>query len=109
MEKIFGSGVLFFCALVTGMEHKFKIGDLVRLSKQYLKGAPVRKTKCRYGIIVSYHKSNNEILYKTYWLPFNKYLIRRCVELELISRTPENEENKPIRWISPNCDWDKLI
>jgi len=91
------------------MEQKFKIGDLVRLSKQYLKGAPVRKTKCRYGIITSYHKSNNEILYKIYWLPFNKYLIRRTTELELISRSNASEESKPIRWIAPNCDWDNLI
>ena len=91
------------------MEHKFNIGDLVQLSKQYLKGAPVRKTKCRYGIIISYHKSDNEIMYKIYWLPYNKCLIRRTRELELISRSSVEEENKPIRWIAPNCDWDKLI
>ena len=91
------------------MEHKFNIGDLVRLSKQYLKGAPVRKTKCRYGIIISYHKSNNEIMYKTYWLPFNKSLIRRTADLELISRPNTNEENRPIHWTAPNCDWDNLI
>jgi len=64
----------------------FKIGDLVKLVGGYSKTKKHTSRQCKIGIIISFDKFDENILYKVFWWPHKGYFFFPNESLELISR-----------------------
>jgi|TARA_R100001126_G_C4766671_1_gene120383 hypothetical protein len=65
---------------------KFKIGDLVRPTKDHNQIKKHTARQCKIGIIVSWDKFQGSLLYKIHWWPFTNYFYFPDEALELVSR-----------------------
>ena len=64
----------------------FKIGDLVKPTKSYISTKKHTGRQCKIGIIISYDKFEDSLLYKIFWSPFGSYFFFPAESLDLVSR-----------------------
>tara|TARA_R110000824_G_scaffold27426_14_gene93283 strand:- start:8690 stop:8947 length:258 start_codon:yes stop_codon:yes gene_type:complete len=76
----------------------FKIGDLVKPTKDYADVKKHTARQCKIGIIISYDKFQGNLLYKVYWWPYNSYFYFPEESLSLVSRVDlqDSETLKPL-------------
>ena len=77
--------------LIISME--FKIGDLVRPSKEHNRLKKHTARQCKIGIIVSIDEFQGDTLYKIHWWPFASYFYFPSETLELVSRVQISGED----------------
>ncbi len=69
----------------------FKIGDLVKPTKNYISTKKHTGRQCKIGIVISYDNFEGNLLYKIFWWPFGSYFYFPLESLELVSRVELDE------------------
>lgn len=73
----------------------FKIGDLVKPSKNYAFDNKHTASQCNIGVIISYRKIKGNLLYKIFWWPSEEFFSFGDDGLELMSRVFLHKERIP--------------
>ena len=64
----------------------FKVGDLVEPKSDYLRERAYTRAQCRHGMILSYTKAREGLMFEIYWWPYNNILYFPISGIRLISR-----------------------
>ena len=76
----------------------YKIGDLVKPTRDYSKTKKHTSRQCKIGMIISYDRFEEQLLYKIFWWPYGGYFFFPSDSLELVSRVKleDSEILKPL-------------
>ena len=74
---------------------EFKIGDLVKPSKNYAFNKKHTASQCSIGVVTSYRKVKGDLLYRIFWWPSEKYFSFDADALELMSRVHLHSQKVP--------------
>jgi len=77
----------------------FKIGDLVKPTKNYISTKKHTGRQCKIGIVISYDNFEGNLLYKIFWWPFGSYFYFPSDSLELVSRV-KLQESETLKTLS---------